>query len=133
MIMYYSGSERGFYEKEIHGDKIPSDAVEISIDLYEQLLDGQSAGKVINSGDDSVPYLSDPLPPTSAQLSTSARLKRDKLIASTDYLVMPDYPISVDLLARVKAYRQALRDITEQAGFPSDIDWPVNPMDEVPA
>lgn len=133
MRMYYSGSSRGFYEKEIHGDKIPSDAVEISIDLYEQLLEGQSVGKVINSGADGVPYLSDPSPPTSDQLSTSARLKRDKLIAATDYLVMPDYPISADLLAKVKAYRQALRDITIQVGFPSDIDWPVNPMDEVTA
>ena len=53
------------------------------------------------------------------------------LIAGTDYLVMPDYPISTDLLAKVKVYRQALRDITIQVGFPYDIDWPINTLDEV--
>ena len=29
--------------------------------------------------------------------------------------------------AAVLAYRQALRDIPEQAGFPRQIDWPVKP------
>ncbi|NCB78622.1 MAG: hypothetical protein EOM41_01220 [Bacilli bacterium] len=37
------------------------------------------------------------------------------------------------LLAKVKAYRQALRDVTDQDGFPTEIAWPVNPMDEVAA
>ena len=60
-------------------------------------------------------------------LAASARQKRDRLIAVTDYLVTPDYPISADRLAKVKTYRQALRDIPEQAGFPRDIVWPKKP------
>ena len=60
-------------------------------------------------------------------LAASARQKRDRLIAATDYLVTPDYPISGDRLAKVKTYRQALRDIPEQAGFPRDIVWPKKP------
>ena len=60
-------------------------------------------------------------------LAASARQKRDRLIAATDYLVTPDYPISDDRLAKVKIYRQALRDIPEQAGFPRDIVWPKKP------
>ena len=60
-------------------------------------------------------------------LAASARQKRDRLIAATDYLVTPDYPISDDRLAKVKTYRQALRDIPEQAGFPRDIAWPKKP------
>lgn len=32
---------------------------------------------------------------------------------------------------QVKVYRQALRDITIQVGFPYDIDWPINTLDEV--
>ena len=60
-------------------------------------------------------------------LAASARQKRDRLIAVTDYLVTPDYPISDDRLAKVKIYRQALRDIPEQAGFPRTITWPDKP------
>ena len=60
-------------------------------------------------------------------LAASARQKRDRLIAVTDYLVTPDYPISDDRLAKVKIYRQALRDIPEQSGFPRTIAWPEKP------
>ena len=60
-------------------------------------------------------------------LAASARQKRDRLIAATDYLVTPDYPISDDRLVKVKIYRQALRDIPEQAGFPRTIAWPDKP------
>ena len=60
-------------------------------------------------------------------LAASARQKRDRLIAATDYLVTPDYPIEPDRLAKVKIYRQALRDIPEQSGFPRTITWPEKP------
>ena len=60
-------------------------------------------------------------------LAASARQKRDRLIAATDYLITPDYPISDDRLAKVKTYRQALRDIPEQSGFPRTIIWPDKP------
>ena len=60
-------------------------------------------------------------------LAASARQKRDRLIAATDYLVTPDYPIESDRLAKVKIYRQALRDIPEQSGFPRNITWPDKP------
>ena len=60
-------------------------------------------------------------------LAASARQKRDRLIATTDYLVTTDYPIESDRLAKVKIYRQALRDIPEQSGFPRTITWPEKP------
>ena len=60
-------------------------------------------------------------------LAASARQKRDRLIAATDYLVTPDYPIESDRLAKIETYRQALRDIPEQAGFPRTITWPKKP------
>ena len=55
-------------------------------------------------------------------LSEQAKAKRDRLLAETDYMMMPDYPIK-DKEA-MKAYRQALRDITKQDGFPENIIWP---------
>lgn len=64
---------------------------------------------------------------TDEQLASRARQKRDRLLAECDYCVMPDYPSTEEGLATVKVYRQALRDITEQSGFPREIDWPVKP------
>jgi len=57
-----------------------------------------------------------------------ARATRDALIAATDYLLMADYPITVEALAPIKVYRQALRDITAQVEFPQSIRWPVTPQ-----
>jgi hypothetical protein len=39
--------------------------------------------------------------------------------------VLPDYPINDAARAAWAAYRQSLRDITAQPGFPGNIDWPV--------
>ena len=55
---------------------------------------------------------------------------RNDLIASTDYLLAADYPITQEKLALVKEYRQALRDITKLEGAPFDgggnnTPWPV--------
>lgn len=56
--------------------------------------------------------------PTQEELAASVRAERDRRIAPTDYLVMPDYPISQERLEGIKVYRQALRDLPQQLGFP---------------
>ena len=60
-------------------------------------------------------------------LATKIRIQRNSLLKQTDYLMMSDYPIESDRLAKVKIYRQALRDIPEQSGFPRTIAWPEKP------
>ena len=60
-------------------------------------------------------------------LATKIRMQRNNLLKQTDYLMMSDYPIESDRLAKVKIYRQALRDIPEQSGFPRTITWPDKP------
>ena len=132
MSLYYSASTGGFYDDAIHTkDQIPADTVSITEDQHQSLLADQSNGKVIAANGRGEPFSKDRPAPAYDELAASARVKRDVLIAGTDYLVMPDYPISTDLLAKVKVYRQALRDITIQVGFPYDIDWPINTLDEV--
>lgn len=66
--------------------------------------------------------------PTTEEVAAQVRAQRDEMIAQTDYLMMPDYPISDEDKALVEAYRQALRDIPEQEGFPSEVQWPVAPQ-----
>ena len=68
-----------------------------------------------------------PPPPTPDELAAQARAQRDALIGATDYLVMPDYPITAEKLLAVQTYRQSLRDISKQPGFPDTITWPDKP------
>lgn len=66
--------------------------------------------------------------PTIEEVASQVRAQRDAMIARTDFMMMPDYPISEEDKALVEAYRQALRDIPEQEGFPSEVQWPVAPQ-----
>lgn len=66
--------------------------------------------------------------PTTEEVASQVRAQRDAMIAETDYLMMSDYPISEEDKALVETYRQALRDIPEQEGFPSNVQWPVAPQ-----
>ena len=65
------------------------------------------------------------------QLAASIRTKRDLLLSETDYLMTQDYPISVADRELMIAYRQALRDIPEQSGFPFDVIFPLKPNNKI--
>jgi hypothetical protein len=56
--------------------------------------------------------------------STNIRTKRNKLLAESDWTQVADAPVDKAAWA---TYRQALRDITEQDGFPSSVDFPTEP------
>lgn len=59
--------------------------------------------------------------------SHEIRLKRDTLLVETDVYMTLDYPISDEKRQVLKDYRQALRDVTKQDGFPENIIWPEKP------
>ena len=48
---------------------------------------------------------------TDEEIAAHVRAERDMKIAETDYLAMPDYPLSDGERVQVFAYRQALRDV----------------------
>jgi hypothetical protein len=56
--------------------------------------------------------------------SESARAQRNALLARSDWTQVADAPVDQAAWA---TYRQALRDITEQEGFPEVINWPTTP------
>jgi hypothetical protein len=56
-------------------------------------------------------------------MQKDARRERDGLIAETDVWALSDRTMT----AEQTAYRQALRDITGQSGFPTNITWPTKP------
>lgn len=64
---------------------------------------------------------------TTEQWESSVRSKRDRLLAECDYFVMPDYPASDKDKEVVSKYRQELRDISIQKGFPKNVVFPEKP------
>ena len=52
----------------------------------------------------------------------SVRNQRDSLIAATDWTQLPDVPQAIK--SQWALYRQALRDVPQQAGFPFNVVWP---------
>ena len=55
--------------------------------------------------------------------ATSVRNRRNKLLTETDWMALSD----VAMTAEMTTYRQALRDVTQQSGFPNTVVWPVKP------
>lgn len=62
----------------------------------------------------------------SAEVKSGKRAERNRLLADADILINKAFDSGADLTA-LKEYRQALRDVPQQAGFPDNIDWPVIP------
>ena len=55
--------------------------------------------------------------------SKQVREERDRLLAETDYLALSDVTMS----DAWKTYRQNLRDIPAQSGFPNSVTYPTKP------
>lgn len=56
-------------------------------------------------------------------LPIDVRNQRDSLLAATDWTALNDVTMSSEMTT----YRQALRDIPSQAGFPASVTWPTKP------
>lgn len=58
------------------------------------------------------------------EMAKQVRSRRDSLLAESDWTQVADAPVNQAAWA---AYRQSLRDIPAQAGFPNEVNWPVAP------
>lgn len=56
--------------------------------------------------------------------ATAVRNQRNVLLAQSDWTQLPDAPVDQAAWA---TYRQELRDISGQSGFPWEVNWPVAP------
>jgi len=58
---------------------------------------------------------------------THVRKKRGRLLTESDWVTIRATDTGTPVPTEWQTYRQALRDITEQTGFPENIDWPEKP------
>lgn len=59
-----------------------------------------------------------------ARLAQKIRADRDQMLAASDWTQVADAPVNQLVWA---TYRQALRDMPQQGGFPHNVSWPSKP------
>ena len=57
----------------------------------------------------------------------TVRQQRDILLADSDWTQLADAPLTATKKAQWATYRQALRDISSQPGYPGSVTWPTPP------
>ncbi|MFZ5128281.1 tail fiber assembly protein [Enterobacter roggenkampii] len=126
---FYSPGTRGFYQSDIH-TVIPDDAIEIDVDEYHQLLDGQQNGMEITPGADGHPDLTKPVIDYVAQaqqVKNSLRLTADAEISwrqdAVDAVIATAGETAA--LAEWKKYRVLLMRV-DTSKAPA-IEWPTPP------
>jgi hypothetical protein len=64
---------------------------------------------------------------TSARDADVVREERNRLLTACDWTQLADCALDADVKSAWVTYRQALRDVPEQAGFPASVTWPRAP------
>lgn len=59
------------------------------------------------------------------KVASAVRIERDKLLTKSDWTQVADAPVDQAAWA---TYRQELRDIPQQEGFPESVVWPTRPV-----
>jgi hypothetical protein len=95
---------------EVDESRMPSD---LASDFLSYEYDGQEFRHVEQTEEDRV-----------ALLANQVRQRRDRLLQASDWTQVPDAPVD---RAAWADYRQALRDLSKQKGFPDQVVWPVPP------
>lgn len=59
-----------------------------------------------------------------AHEAATIRAERDRRLAETDWTQLVDSALSDESMVLWQSYRQALRDVPQQDGFPASVAWP---------
>lgn len=94
---------------------VPPDVDWMTSALIDGKFEQDSAGNWVQ------PFIVEPLPIEDA--SRNVRGQRDFLLSQTDWMALSD----TGLTPEWATYRQELRDITSQPGFPMSVVWPTKP------
>lgn len=62
-----------------------------------------------------------------ADVEAQVLSQRAALLQGSDWTQLPDVPLTEEQKAAWATYRQELRDIPQQPGYPTNVVWPVAP------
>lgn len=104
-------------------DGIVTNAIIVdSLDFQPGLIDGEAGGEIGDRYENGQFF--SPLVDIE-KLASTARVSRNALLLESDWTQLSDSPVDKAIWS---TYRQALRDIPQQDGFPENIVWPDKPM-----
>lgn len=95
---------------------------------YHDLATGQPADKGTPPADGYMfDYATKTWVPNTSYLDYKARYNRDQLLQASDWTQIPNNPLTAAQQSAWATYRQELRDIPQQPGYPLNITWPAEP------
>nr|DAG80679.1 MAG TPA: tail assembly chaperone protein [Caudoviricetes sp.] len=112
-----------YYDKRLWTRKMLKNAVVkgwITQDEYDEIVGVTGAPAETDGGETAPDY---------EQMAADVRAKRGALLAASDYTQATDYPSTYAARTAWAEYRQQLRDVTKQAGFPAEVVWPWPPTE----
>jgi Caudovirales tail fibre assembly protein, lambda gpK len=111
-MIYYSKTTNGFYNSELAYVSLPADVVEISDEVYQQMMAGQAAGQVITSDLEGHPKLIDYVP-TAEQLQQQRAAQAQALLDQTQAQVLEYYEQGEPVPPALATYRAQLRQVVK--------------------
>lgn len=93
--------------------------------LFLQIHDAKTGESIVREMNDAeyAEWLNE-APERELQRAASVRADRNKRLKDSDWTQVADAPVDQAAWA---TYRQALRDVPAQAGFPWEVQWPTQP------
>ena len=120
MSLFYSRATRGFYDDQIHRS-IPGDALPISDEEHQRLMQMQGTGKVIDPDDAGRPVAVDPPPMSDARKVELRTAEAMVLLEASDVRVLRSFEEGVPVPPAWVAYRAALRAVIASSSVETTI------------
>jgi hypothetical protein len=123
MAIYYSPSNRGFYDDRLTYSSLPEDTIEITKEEHLSLLfEINSNNKMIVVSDGAISLQEKTPTPITWDV---IRDTRNFLLKESDYTQLPDFTLVTKTVWTT--YRQTLRDIPQTYATPDEVIWPTPP------
>lgn len=121
--------EANGYQTMHIGARLPfeGEPLEAIVEMYAPVSYWEQSSKpvaTVQAGFSGVVEVAPITPPDAAEVAVA---RRNALLAESDWTQLSDAPFSVEQKAEWAVYRQQLRDLTDQTGFPESIMWPAKP------
>jgi len=121
MTIYYSDSTKGFYDTDFGYDSYPGDVIEITKEEHASILNALNLqNKKIEIVNGKITLVNN-VPTYTWDM---IRAKRTRLLTSSDYTQMADWPGDKEAWT---LYRQTLRDLPQTYTNAADVAWPAKP------
>lgn len=125
--IFYSAKSLGFYDTRVNVE-LPDDAIEISLEKYSELRQGEMSGKNIIPDKNGFPILS--TEPSGSSKAQSERVWRNSELNRSDVelnKVQDSDQKAIGTVSQWREYRKALRAWPEHKDFPIKEKRPLAP------